>query len=85
MVLVMTGEHIGLFPIRRAEGWSGARRRVLVFVLFNMLLASGMRSLLERLLTRRRVREVLSFFLLMLYVVPRALVQTGTSPKSARP
>jgi ABC-2 type transport system permease protein len=44
-----------------------------------------MRSLLERLLTRRRVREVLSFFLLMLYVVPRALIQTGSGPKSLGP
>src|SRR5208283_2237365 len=49
---------------------------------FNLLLASGMRSLLERLLTRRKVRELLSFFLLMLYVVPRVMVQSGTRPKS---
>ena len=54
-----------------------------IFVLFNLLLASGVRSLLERLLTRRKVRELLSFCLLaMLWMVPRVLVQAGTRPKN---
>jgi ABC-2 type transport system permease protein len=43
-----------------------------------------MRSLLERLLARRRVRELLSFLLLMLYVVPRFLLQTGARPKNLK-
>jgi ABC-2 type transport system permease protein len=88
MVLVLTGGTIGLLRNPAAGGWAGLPRillAVLVFILFNLLLASGIRSLLERLLTRRKVREVLSFFLLMLYVVPRALIQTGSGPKSLGP
>jgi ABC-2 type transport system permease protein len=85
MVLVLTGGTIGLLLNPAAGGWRAAPRlaaAVAVFVLFNLLLASGVRSLLERLLTRRKVREVLSFFLLMLYVVPRVMVQSGTRPKN---
>ncbi len=88
MVLVLAGGTIGLWRNPAVGGWAGRPRillAVLVFILFNLLLASGMRSLLERLLTRRKVREVLSFFLLMLYVVPRALIQTGSGPKSLGP
>jgi ABC-2 type transport system permease protein len=88
MVLVLTGGMIGLFRNPAAGGWTGFPRillAIVIFILFNLLLASGMRSLLERLLTRRKVREVLSFFLLMLYVVPRMLIQTGSGPKSLGP
>lgn len=88
MVMVLTGGTIGLLRNPAAGGWAGLPRillAILIFILFNLLLASGMRSLLERLLTRRRVREVLSFLLLMLYVVPRALIQTGSGPKSLGP
>ncbi|SPE30044.1 conserved membrane hypothetical protein [Candidatus Sulfopaludibacter sp. SbA6] len=85
MVLVLAGGTIGLLFNPAAGGWGAAPRlaaAVPIFVLFNLLLASGMRSLLERLLTRRKVREVLSFFLLMLYVVPRVMFQSGHRPKS---
>src|SRR5436305_1119572 len=60
--------------------WSGRPRvlgGVLIYVLFNLLLASGTRSLLERLLSRRRVRELLVFFLLMLWMVPRFVMLSG--------
>jgi ABC-2 type transport system permease protein len=88
MVLVLIGGTIGLLHRPVVAGWTGRSRlllAVVVFVLFNILLASGMRSLLERLLTRRKVREILSFCLLMLYVIPRALFQTGSGPKSLGP
>jgi ABC-2 type transport system permease protein len=51
-----------------------------VFILFNVLLASGTRSLLERLLSRRRVREVLIFLLFAAWMVPRFLFITGHKP-----
>ncbi|MBZ5623285.1 MAG: hypothetical protein LAQ69_31870 [Acidobacteriia bacterium] len=88
MVLVLTGGTIGLVHNPAGGGWAGLPRllsAVVIFILFNLLLASGIRSLLERLLTRRKVREVLTFFLLMLYVVPRMLFQTGAGPKSLGP
>lgn len=87
MVLVLVGGTVGLLLNPAAGGWKGLPRlavAALIFVLFNLLLASGTRSLLERLLTRRKVREVMSFLLLMLYVAPRLMFQTGTHPKGLK-
>jgi ABC-2 type transport system permease protein len=87
MLLVLIGGTVGLFLNPVAGGWKALPRLTIaavIFILFNLLLASGTRSLLERLLTRRKVREVLSFFLLMLYVAPRLMFQTGTRPKGLK-
>jgi ABC-2 type transport system permease protein len=80
MVMVLAGGALGLLRNRAAGGWPALPRTlaaVLVYILFNLLLASGTRSLLVRLLSRRRVRELLVFFLLMLWTVPRFLLMTG--------
>src|SRR5205085_6913672 len=80
MVMVLAGGALGLVRNRADGGWAAMPRTlaaVLAYILFNLLLASGTRSLLVRLLSRRRVREVLVFFLLMLWMVPRFLVLTG--------
>jgi len=80
MVMVLAGGASGLLRNRVAGGWPAAPRTlaaVLIYILFNLLLASGTRSLLVRLLSRRRVRELLVFFLLMLWTVPRFLLMTG--------
>jgi ABC-2 type transport system permease protein len=49
----------------------------IIYILFNLLLASGTRSLLERLLSRRRVRELLILAMFALWMVPRFLYLTG--------
>ena len=80
MLMILAGGAAGLLRNRAAGGWSGLPRvlgGVLIYVLFNLLLASGTRSLLERLLSRRRVREILVFFLLMLWMVPRFVMLSG--------
>ena len=88
MIMVLTGGSLGLLSNPAAGGWTALPRvagGALSFVVFNLLLASGMRSLLERLLTRRKVREVLSFLLLMLYVMPRVMFyQGGSRPHAIR-
>jgi ABC-2 type transport system permease protein len=87
MILVLLGATAGLLFNPAAGGWKALPRlatAALIFVLFNLLLASGTRSLLERLLSRRKVREVMSFFLLMLYVAPRLMFQTGARPKGLK-
>ena len=53
---------------------------VLVFAVFNVLLASGVRSLLERLLARRKVRELVALVLALMWVVPRFVMMTGAKP-----
>ena len=52
----------------------------LLFLWFNLLLASGMRSLLERLLSRRGVRELVVLAMLMLWVSPRLAMVSGYHP-----
>ncbi|MCL5745583.1 MAG: hypothetical protein M1541_16945, partial [Acidobacteria bacterium] len=50
-----------------------------IFALFNVLLAAGIRSLLERLLSRKRLREVLVLALVLATAAPRLLVASGVS------
>ncbi|HTS61813.1 MAG TPA: hypothetical protein VMH28_07295 [Candidatus Acidoferrales bacterium] len=80
MIMVVCGGTAGLAMNPAAGGW-----RVLppaaLFVAFNLLLASGARSLLERMLSKRRVREVLIFVLFMLWMAPRLLYLTGRMPE----
>jgi ABC-2 type transport system permease protein len=78
MFLVVASGAAGLAG-NSAAGWRAAIAAA-GFVLFNVLLASGARSLLERLLSRRRVREVLVFLLFMMWMVPRFLILTGNHP-----
>jgi ABC-2 type transport system permease protein len=76
MLLMLAAGTAGVLRNAGSRGWLTALflvPAVALFVLFNLLMASGLRSLMERLLTKRKVREVLGIVLLMLYVVPRLL------------
>jgi ABC-2 type transport system permease protein len=79
MLLLLAGGVAGLFRNPATRGWL-AVLPVLVFITFNLLLASGARSLLERLLSKRRIRELLVFLLFMLWMVPRFLFVTSYRP-----
>jgi len=61
--------------------WPGMVSAALLFLAFNLLLASGARSLIERLLSRRNVREVVVFTMLLLWVTPRLVMVSGYRPK----
>ena len=63
----------------RHAGWLGLPA-VLVYIAFNLLLASGTRSLLERQLSKRKVREFLVFVIFMLWMLPRFLFASGHRP-----
>ncbi|HJT87736.1 MAG TPA: hypothetical protein VJ732_07760 [Bryobacteraceae bacterium] len=85
MVLVLAGGVAGLLENPETGGWRAAPRILLpavLFALFNLLLASGLRSLLERLLSRRKLREALIFLVLLGLTLPRLLVATGEGPSS---
>jgi ABC-2 type transport system permease protein len=84
MIMLLAGGLAGLLSNHAAGGWAALPRlfaAVLLFILFNLLLGSGVRSVLERLLARRTVREVLVLVLLMLWMVPRLLMMNGALPK----
>ena len=77
MILVLAGAAAGLAMNPGTHGSAGMACAFAVFVLFNLLLASGVRSLLERLLTRRKVRELLVLITAALWVLPRFILLTG--------
>jgi ABC-2 type transport system permease protein len=87
MILPLAGVGLGL--IANPAGGASAALRVmaafLLFMLFNVLLASGMRSVLERLLTRRKVRELLAIVMACLWLLPRLLMESGVRLKSLGP
>jgi ABC-2 type transport system permease protein len=81
MILVLSAGFIGLLANRSVGGWSAAPRLLLVFVAFilmNLLLASGARSMMERVLSRRRIREVVVLLSTMIWVLPRLMMATGS-------
>ncbi len=85
MVLVLTGGLAGLLVNWEAGGITAAPRiaiPLLLFLVFNLLLGSGVRSLLERLLSRRRVREVVVLFMVILWMLPRLIIESDLRPKS---
>ncbi len=80
MLIVLAGGMAGLVANDEAGGWRAAVRIGLVvppFIAMNLLLASGTRSVLERLLSRRRVREAAVLLIAMLWVAPRLAVSMG--------
>ncbi len=79
MLMVLAGCLAGMFRNAATSGWL-ALPPVLIFIAFNLLLASGTRSLLERLLSKRRVRELLIFVIFMVWMLPRFLFVTGHRP-----
>ena len=83
MQMVLAGGSIGL--LRNPAGGFALLPRLAasltLFVVFNLLLASGTRSLLERLLARRKIREVVALLMAMLWMTPRFLMMWGVHPK----
>ncbi len=85
MVLMLLGGSVGLLANRSYGGPAAVPRIVsplLLFVLFNVLAASGMRSLLERIMARRKVREMAAVILALMWGLPRIYLRTGSAVKS---
>ena len=80
MPMVLAGSVAGMFHRSARAGWLSLPA-VLLFMAFNLLLASGTRSLLERLLSMRKVRELLVFLMFMVWMLPRLSYATGHSPR----
>ena len=81
MLILLAGATAGLLANPRIGGWSAALRivpAVLLFCAFNVLLSSGLRSLLVRFLGRGRIREVLVLLLLVGLTLPRFFAGPGS-------
>jgi ABC-2 type transport system permease protein len=79
LLLVITGLTAGLLRNPAVRHWAPVPA-LLLFAAFNLFLAAGMRSLLERLLQVRRIREVVVFFMVLCAAVPQLLTYTGVPP-----
>jgi ABC-2 type transport system permease protein len=80
MLLILGGTAIGLMRNPFLGGWAKAPRilgALLLFVAFNLLLAAGLRSLIERLLGRKHIREAFVLLLVMIGALPQLLIVTG--------
>jgi len=72
ILIVIAGASIGCLLNPKLPRWSPAG--FLLFVIFNILLAAGMRDLLTRLLARRRIREMAIFFFVLMAALPQMSV-----------
>jgi len=76
MLLVVAGTGIGLVANPAVPRWLPAPA-LLIFVAFNVFLSAGLRSLLERLLAIRRVREVVVLVMVSCGALPQLLAASG--------
>ncbi len=82
--LILTGAGTGLARNTAAGGLGAAPRIALalaVFVALNLALGAGVRSLIERVLARKRVREAAAFLIAMIAVLPQFLLSTGVTSR----
>lgn len=87
MVLILAGGSIGVLRNPAFGAWRALPRVLLfvtAFVAFNLLLAAGLRSLVERLLGRKRIREVLVIVLVFASALPQLLTVTGVPMKPVK-
>ncbi len=76
MCLVLSGVAVGLLRNPAVPYWAPLLALPL-YALFNLLVAAGLRSLLERLFARRRLREAAVFLLVLGAAAPQVLLLTS--------
>lgn len=76
MALLTTGIAVGLLRNPALPGHA-APVALFLLVLFNLLLAAGLRYQIERLIARRRMRELLLILLVTAAALPQLLLTTG--------
>ncbi len=80
MLLILAGLVAGMTRNPKLGGAVQLPERLLalvVFIGFNLLMAAGLRSLLERLLARKLVREIAALAIVCIAVLPQLLMITG--------
>lgn len=80
MILILCGVALGI--ALNPDMAAGGALAVVPYILFNLLLAVGLRDLLLRLLAHKRIREVVFFLLIMAAAVPRFLFTREPSAAS---
>ena len=75
VILILSGAAIGSLLNGHLPPWSFLG--FVLFMVFNLLLAAGIRDLLVRLFAKKRVREIAMFLLVSLAALPRLLLLMG--------
>jgi len=75
IIMILAGAMVGSLFNRRLPFWAPAG--FLLFIVFNLLLAAGVRDLLVRLFANKRFREIAMFLLVTLAALPQVLMFTG--------
>jgi ABC-2 type transport system permease protein len=78
VILVLAGTLVGLLLNPAVPLWFPAPA-LLILIAFNLFLSAGLRSLLERLLAMRHVREIVVLVIVLCAALPQLLVYTGGS------
>jgi len=75
ILMVLGGAMVGSLFNRQLPLWSSVG--FLMFIVFNLLLAAGIRDLMIRLFAKRRIREVAMFLVVTVAALPQILLVTG--------
>jgi ABC-2 type transport system permease protein len=82
MMVILTGVAVGLFLNPSLPWWSALT--IAPFIVFNLLLAVGLRDLLLRVLARKRIREIVVILMVMATALPQVLLSRGAPPGASR-
>ncbi|MGD0434951.1 MAG: hypothetical protein ABSB86_00695 [Bryobacteraceae bacterium] len=82
MLLLIVGAAVGLLRNPKIPHWGPSALGV--FVIFNLFCSAGVRDLLVRLMSRRRVREVVALFFVLAAALPQMLLLSGSRARLQR-
>ena len=82
MLLVLAGVLIGLARSSAIGAFPRLLAVVLAYIAINILLSAAVRSFLERLLLRKRMKEAMMFLLIAVTIGPQFLLMKGFRPKN---
>ena len=75
ILIVLAGAIVGSLLNRQLPLWSSSG--FVLFIVFNLLLAAGIRDMMVRLFAKRRIREVAMFLIVITAALPQVLLITG--------
>ncbi len=85
MVFVLAAGSVGLLANPSVGAWTkapGLLAGTALFLAFNLFLGSAVRSLMERLMSKRKAREIVVLCIVMVWMLPRVLLDTSVGMRS---
>lgn len=82
VLLVMMGAAVGLLINPKVPLWGPAT--LVIFIVFNLFCSTGIRDLVIRLMSRRRIREIAVFIFVLIAALPQLLILRGSGGRISR-